>query len=139
MAFRFSTKVRNDMLGKKAECNVLYYGAAGIAFVDGGDGNDSITTTGASFITAGFEPGDMITVVGAINAGNNDSFVMLSVAAGTIEVPTGKLTTEAAGASAVVNLGSARGGSLVDQFRNGTMGIRTGSQPASADLAESRL
>ncbi|MBE9570761.1 MAG: hypothetical protein IMF11_09040 [Proteobacteria bacterium] len=36
----------------------------------------------------------------------------------------------------MVILGSARGGSMIDQFRNFTMKIFTGSQPTSADDAE---
>lgn len=136
MAFRFSTKVRNDMLGKKAECNVLYYSAAAIALNDNGAALDTIVTSGASFVIAGFEPGDMITVEGAATGGNDDSYTMLSVTATTIELPTGSLTGTDLEAGSTVILGSARGGSLVDQFRNATMGIRTGSQPTSADVAE---
>ena len=137
MAFRFSESVRDYMLGYKARCNVLYYSAGAIALNDNGPpALDTIVTSGASFITAGFEPGDMITVEGAATGGNDDSYTMLSVSATTIELPTGSLTgTDAEGGSTVI-LGSARGGSLIDQFRNATMKIYTGSQPATADTAE---
>jgi len=134
MALRLSTKVRNDMLGYKARCNALLYSASGIALVDGGVGNDSITDTGSGL--AIFEPGDMITVEGADDSDDDGSYVILSVAAGTIEIPTGSFTTGQAAANPII-LGSARGGSLVDQFRNATMKIYTGSPPSSADSAES--
>jgi hypothetical protein len=133
MAFKFSTKVRNDMLGYKARCNALYYSAAGIALVDGGGSNDSITDTGNGL--AIFEPGDMITVKGATDPSDDGSYTILSVAAGTIEIPTGSFTTGQVAGSALI-LGSARGGSVVDQFRNATIKIYTGSQPTSADDAE---
>ena len=46
MAFRFSTKVRDDMLGLKATCNALYYNGGAIALNDNGASADSITDTG---------------------------------------------------------------------------------------------
>jgi len=134
MALRLSTKVRNDMLGYKARCNALYYNGGGIALNYNEGSLDTITDTGSGL--AIFEPGDMITVEGAATPANDGSYVILSVAAGTIEIPTGSLAGTDAAAGSVVILGSARGGSLVDQFRNATMKIYTGSQPASADDAE---
>lgn len=138
MAFRFSTKVRNDMLGKKAECNVLYISPSKIALNDNGAALDTIVkSAGVDFDTAGFEPGDMITIEGADTVGNDGSYAISSVTATIISIPTGSLTgSDLEAASAVVVLGSARGGSLIDQFRNFTMKIYTGSQPTSADDAE---
>ena len=131
MALRLSSKVRNDMLGKKAECNVLVTGTT-ISFGDGTSaaGNDQILDSNNGL--ADFTPGDMITVVGS--GSNNWTAEIISVAAGAIEVTAGTAATE--GASAQVILGSARGGSLVDQFRNGTLRIYTGTQPTHADDAE---
>jgi len=134
MAFRFSTKVRNDMLGLKATCNALYYNGGAIALNDNGASPDSITDTGNGL--AIFEPGDMITVEGAATGANDGDYEILTVAAGTITIATGSFTGTDVAAGSVVILGSARGGSMVDQFRNGTMVIRTGSQPSSADDAE---
>lgn len=135
MAFRFSTSVRNDMLGLKAHCNALYYNGGGIALNDNGDSPDSITDTGTGL--AIFEPGDRITVEDAATGGNDGTYEILTVVAGTITIATGSFTgTDVAGGSVVI-LGSARGGSLVDQFRNATMKIFTGSQPTAADDAES--
>jgi hypothetical protein len=129
MAFRFSTKVRDDMLGYKARCNLLMT-ATDISFVDGAAANDSIEQVAAGL--AGFEAGDMITVEGSTS--NDGTYELLAVSAAAVEVGTGLLTAEIAGDQVI--LGSARGGSLVDQFRNGTMVIRTASQPTSADDAE---
>ena len=133
MAFRFSTKVRDDMLGYKARCNALYYSAAGIALVDGGGSADSITDSGNGL--AIFEPGDMITVEGADDADDDGSYGIVTVAAGTITLATGSWTTGQAAANPII-LGSSRGGSMIDQLRNATMKIFTGAQPTSADDAE---
>ena len=134
MAFRFSTKVRDDMLGYKARCNALYYNGGAIALNDNGAAADSITDTGNGL--AIFEPGDMITVEGAATGANDSSYEALTVAAGTITVATGSFTGTDVAAGSVVILGSARGGSMIDQFRNATMKIFTGSQPTAADDAE---
>jgi len=129
MAFRFSTKVRNDMLGLKATCNQLVTGVD-IVIVDGGAGNDTITQVANGL--GSFEVGDKVTIQGS--AADDGSYEILAVAAGQLDIPTGSITGEAAGNQII--LGSARGGSLVDQLRNGTLKIYTGSQPASADDAE---
>lgn len=130
MAFRFSTKVRNDMIGYKARCNLLMTDTD-ISFGDGTgtDSRDQILQVGAGL--AGFELGDMITVEGSTD--NDGTYEILAVSAAAIEVAAGSLTTEIAGDQVI--LGSARGGSLIDQFRNCMLKIYTGSQPASADSA----
>jgi hypothetical protein len=132
MAFRFNTKVRDDMLGKKAECNALLYSAAGIALVEGGAGTDSITLAAGLSV---FEVGDMITVALATDGDDDGTYEAIAVTDTVITLPIGSFTTGQA-AGTPVNLGSARGGSLIDQFRNATMVIRTASQPTSADDAE---
>ena len=139
MALRFSESVRDYMLGYKARCNVLYISSEKIALNDNGASLDTIVkSAGDSFVTSGFEPGDMITISGADTAANDGSYVILSVTATIISIPSGSLTgSDAEDAQASLILGSARGGSLIDQFRNATMKIYTGSQPASADDAES--
>lgn len=131
MAFRFSTKVRNDMLGLKATCNQLVTGIH-ISFESGSgtDGRDRILDSDNQL--GGFIPGDMICIAGSAN--NNRCCEIDTVAAGVIEVPASTLVAETAGAQVI--LGSARGGSLVDQFRNGILKIFTGTQPTSADDAE---
>lgn len=64
---------------------------------------DTITDSGNAFLTAGFKAGDSITVSGATNTGNNDTFEVSAVAAGTLTLTeSGILTTEAAGATAKI-------------------------------------
>jgi hypothetical protein len=82
----------------------IYYKKAtitgdGIAFVDSDP--DTITDTGSGFVTAGFEDGDIITVTGTTN--NNDSFLVATVAAGTLTLDAGEaVTAEGAGASVTI-------------------------------------
>ena len=72
-----------------------------IAFVDGGAGEDTITTVAGNFVTAGFATGDRIIVTGS--ASNNKIYTIVEVAATTITLATGVLTAEAAGASVTIN------------------------------------
>ena len=120
MAFRFSTKVRNDMMGLKATCNQLVTGPNRSFTADGGtdgrghilDGDDQL---------AGFLPGDMVTVEASLTTTNEGSYEIITVVAGIIEVAAALLETEAAVTAGTVIIGPCRGGSLLDQFRNGIM------------------
>jgi len=67
----------------------------GIAFVDGGAGNDSITDSNNGL--AVFTVGDVLVVSGTTN--NDGTYTALTVAAGTIEVATASLTAEGAGST----------------------------------------
>jgi hypothetical protein len=121
------------MLGDSAPTMVLM-AADTIAFVDSGDtSEDTITDSGSGFVTAGFVVGDTITVEGTTS--NDGSYVLTGVAAGTLSVATGSLTTEAAVGGTVVAIAAAHGGSMKDELRNGTLTIYSGSQPANADTA----
>lgn len=63
----------------------------------------TITDSGNGFVTAGFLPGDTISVSGAVNSNNNQMFRIATVAAGTLTLadsPT--LTTESAGNSVTI-------------------------------------
>lgn len=85
-----------------AEQLTLKLRVATIAFNNNSATNtaDTITDSGNGFLTAGFKAGDNITVSGASNAGNNSSFVIASVVAGTITLTRSNvLTTEVAGAT----------------------------------------
>lgn len=73
-----------------------------IAFVDGGVGEDTITQVSGRFLTSGLVAGKTITITGATQGGNNSTFTIISVVAGTINVATGSLTTEAAGATVTI-------------------------------------
>ncbi len=133
MALRLSTGLRNALLEQKATATNLMT-ATTISFGDGTgtDGRDQILDSAnglGDFIING-----KITVAGASEAGNNDTFDILSVAAGIIEVPAGSLTTEAAGSQVI--LADATGGSISDIFRNCVVDIYSGSQPAGADSTE---
>jgi len=63
-----------------------------IAFVDGGEGVDTITQIAAQFVIAGFVAGDVITVSGSTS--NDGDYTIISVIAGTISVATDSLTAE---------------------------------------------
>jgi hypothetical protein len=71
-----------------------------IAFVDGGAGEDTITQVAAKFLEIGLVAGDVITVSGSTS--NNGNYTIISVVAGTINVVTGSLTAEGAGATVTI-------------------------------------
>lgn len=132
MALRFSTGLRNARLDRQAVTQNQITGT-GISFGDGDGtgGRDTIKDSGNGL--AGFKIHDLITVSGSTS--NNVSAEILSVSAGTIEIPADTLTIEIAGDQVI--LSSSRGGSLKDLFRNGILDIFSGTQPATADATES--
>lgn len=68
-----------------------------IAFNENDASADTITDSASGFLTAGFQPGDQITVSGSVS--NDGTYVVDTVTAGTITLRgPGDLTTEAAGA-----------------------------------------
>lgn len=72
--------------------------ATTIAFNENTADADTITDSASGFLTAGFQPGDSITVSGS--ASNDGTYVIASVTAGTITLrASDDLTTEAAGAT----------------------------------------
>jgi len=75
----------------------------GIAFVDGGTSEDTITDTGSGFIAAGFKKGMKFAVLDSES--NDGVYTILAIVAGTISVATGSLTTETAGDSITVTYG----------------------------------
>lgn len=137
MAFRFSTCLRNKILsGPAALRTSVSKTATTIAAVDGGAGPDSFTDSESGFLTAGFSVGDAILVTGFSGAGtanNGKIFTITSVTADTIEVATGSLTAETAGAT--VTLTSVSANTLKDIFKDGWIGIYSTTQPTSADAA----
>ena len=132
MALRFSTGLRNARLDKQAVIQNQVTGT-GISFGDGDGtgGRDTIKDSGNGL--AGFKIHDLIKVSGSTS--NNVSAEILSVSAGTIEIPADTLTGEIAGDQVI--LSSSRGGSLKDLFRNGVLDIFSGTQPTDADTTES--
>ena len=81
---------------------IPYVQAATLAFVDGGGGSDTITDSGNNFIKNGFALGQTVTISGAAQSGNNKIVTLTNVAAGTLTLPTGSLTTELAGATVTI-------------------------------------
>jgi len=132
MALRFSTGLRNARLDKQSVIQNQITGT-GISFGDGDGtgGRDTINDSGNGL--AGFKIHDLIKVSGSTS--NNVSAEILSVSAGTIEIPADTLTGEIAGDQVI--LSSSRGGSLKDLFRNGVLDIFSGIQPTDADTTES--
>lgn len=72
-----------------------------IAFVDGVEGEDTITQVAAKFLENNLVAEDVITVLGSDS--NDGDHTIISVVAGTINVITGSLTAEAAGASVIIS------------------------------------
>ncbi len=142
MARKFSTGLRNALLGEQASPVALLTNTSTgttLAYADGGGSADTITRLAGSFITNGFAVGQKITTVGSTTAGNDQTDITLTaVAALTLSFATGSMvggTDEnfAAGTA----LTAAEGGSFKDVMRDGVLGIYSGGQPADADTAES--
>lgn len=75
--------------------------ASTIAFVNSNP--DTITDSGNGFLTAGFRAGQKVKVSGAANAGNNTTFTVRAVTAGTLTlISTDVVTVEAAGAAITI-------------------------------------
>lgn len=131
MALRFSTGLRNALLDQKAGALSLMT-ATTISFGDGTgtSSRDQILDSGSGL--GNFIVGDKITVEGSTS--NDGTYEILGAAAAAVEVAAGSLTTESAGDQVV--LAAARGGSFSDLFRHGVMRIYSGTQPATADAAE---
>ena len=72
-----------------------------IAFVSGGEGEDTITQVAAKFLENNFVAGDVITVSGSDH--NDGNHAILSVVAGTINVASESLTGEGAGALVIIS------------------------------------
>ena len=136
MSLQLSTGLRNGFLDGVAARHVATYTAATIAAVDGGGGLvDTFTDSANGFVTAGFFAGDSIICTGFTGGMQYivGPFKASIVVAGTITVPTGSLTADAAAES--VTLVALVGGSLRDIYKRGVLRIYTGTQPTTADLA----
>lgn len=133
MAVRFSTCLRNKLLGGAISRHVATITGTGIAAVDGGTGADSFTDSGNGFVAAGFSVGDNVIVYGFTGgmAAIHGPFTLTSVAVGTMEVATGSLATDTAGES--VTIAVIAGGTIKDIFKDGVLKVYNGTQPTSAD------
>jgi len=139
MALRLSTGFRQAMLGAiPARSAVVVYTATTIAAVDGGASDDTLTDSDSKFVDEGFAVGDSVLAIGwsGANAGFVGPVTLTAVAAGTLTFATGSLiASDAAGES--ITLVAIRGGAFRDIFKHGVLEIYSGSQPATADKAES--
>lgn len=133
MALKFSTCLRNKILGGVPVRGINTITGTGIAAVDGGTEADSFTDTGNGFIAAGFSVGDSVLVYGFTGAmaAIHGPFILTSVADGTMEVAAGSLANDAA--SEPVTIVGLVGGSLKDIFKDGVLKIYNGTQPTSPD------
>ena len=131
MALRLSTGLRNALLDKKAEAANLIV-ATTISFESGTGtgGRDRILDSGNGL--GDYIRRDTVTVSGSTS--NDGNYEILAVANGYLEIAAASLTNESAGDTVV--LAGARGGAFVDLFRNCIVDVFTGSQPVSADAAE---
>lgn len=78
--------------------------AIDVAFVDGGVGADTITRLTGSWLDEGLKAGMRIKAFGATDPGNNNTqWVITSVDALTITLPTASIVAESAGASIVIS------------------------------------
>lgn len=139
MALRLSTGLRQALLGKiPARSAVTVYTATTIAAVDGGGSDDTLTDTANGFLTAGFAVGDSVLMLGFTgdNAGYVGPVELTAVAEGTLTFATGSLTASDA-ASESITLVAIRGGAFRDIFKHSVLEIYSGTQPATADTAES--
>jgi len=95
-----------------------------IGFADNDPSADTITDSGSGFLTAGFQPGDVITVSGSVS--NNGTYVVTGVAAGVLTLDTKHaLTTEAAGAVVRITAGKAipDGVAVTIKAKDGNTGV----------------
>lgn len=133
MTLRLSTALRNALLDQRVVIDgVENVAAATISFdEDGGDGGGyGILDSGSGF--GDFDIGDIIVVSGSTI--NDGVYSVTHVAAGVLTVLEA-VSDEAAGDD--VSVAVAHGGSFKDLFEYGCMRIYSGSQPSSADDAES--
>jgi len=127
MSIHFSTGCVNAMMSKQAVKNVQYT-ANTIAGVNGSP--PTYTDSANGFINAGFRAGD---VVACFDGHNNNINVISGVAAGVLTLANA-ITAFSAGTA--VTLVTFSGGSFLDLFENGVIGIYSGAQPANADSIE---
>lgn len=99
--------VNFDFAGPANEA-ILCYNEIGnpatFTYVDGAGGNDSVTRASGSFITDGFKVGGKMVTRASTTAANDGSYVILSVAALTIEVATASFNTAQADPLAQVSV-----------------------------------
>jgi len=94
------TSLDEPFIAEALEDMQVFIDGTGIAFVDGGEGSDTITDTGSGFVTAGFAATDKIRVIGS--ASNDGDYQLTNAAAGTLTMATASLTAETASESVTI-------------------------------------
>jgi hypothetical protein len=132
MTIRLSTGLRKALLGDI----VILGSAATYTLVNGGASAKTMTSSASDFITKGFHIGQILTLAGCTTAGNDGATAAITaVAAGTLSFDVGDWTqAEALPAAATGTANDS--GSFGDVFAGGVLRIYTGSQPSTADAAE---
>lgn len=136
MALRLSTGLRNALAGREASL-VGMLGGDDIGVTDNGAGGyDYLTRIAADFVTKGFKVGHKAYVKGATNPLNDIAGVaLIAVGAATLTLAGGTFAASQ-GAGVDMAVGIFKGGSLKDIFKDGVIRLYSGSQPATADDAE---
>jgi hypothetical protein len=125
MAKKFSTGLRNEILGFKPTVTGTGFGCTVTTNVISDTGNG----------LAIFRPGDKVVISGFTDSSNNGLKTVVSVAvSGASMVVSENLATEAAGDTVIIALLNSR--AFKDIFRDGVLEIYSGSQPSDADQAE---
>lgn len=132
MTFNISMGMAKAMLNRGAVATKLKV-ATTLSFGDGDgtDGRDTLNDSASGL--GGYSVTDFMTI--AESTSNNGVFEILSVSASKLEFAAGSFSTEAAGDSVI--LATARGGSFRDLMKFSTIHVFSGTQPTTADLAES--
>jgi hypothetical protein len=129
MTLKFSTGLRNNILGKKP--TILLQVGTTISF---DAASKEIRDSGNGFLTKGYAPGDMLVIEGSTGNDTDSTGIPITTVTAGVMVTTSTIVDEAASAS--VALAAGHGGSLRDILKDGIIEIRTLSQAASADSAE---
>lgn len=136
MTLRLSTGLRNELLGKVPSFpnlnKAIVDAGSNTSFVTAGSsasGNPEIQNTNSDLSV--FAAGDIVTVAGT--ASNDGIYTVTNAATDTLQVAEA-VTAETAQDALI---GVIDGGSFREIFKNGTMKIFAGSQPASASDDES--
>lgn len=126
MAFKFSTGLRNALLGTKDTITADTLSTTA---------TDTISDSGSALLTTGFRPGDTLTTSGWTAAANNGICTVVSVADDGSSMVIAGLTLESEVAGDTVTI-TANSKGMKDIFANNVIRIYSGSAPATADAAE---
>ena len=131
MTLRLSTGLRNAVLDTKSQASNLATVSDAI-FVDGGAGEEDSLTSSLTDLSVYFKGGN-ITVASANTSANDGTYEITASTAAAITVATASFTADTSNSCLIAD---ASGGSYADLFKNCVIDIYSGSQPATADAAE---